>query len=143
MSCLAKHVDGSKLTSAEIAGLTKVPQGYLSKVLKQLNRAGLVTSARGPGGGHELARPPMEVTILDVVNAVDPFQRINACPLGLVAHRANLCRMHRSLDDAMGKIEDALRSTTLSDVGHLGRGNAGLCPGPGGQILAMKSRKGS
>lgn len=113
--CLAACVDEPQVTGA-IADKTRVPAGYLSKVLQSLGRAGLVHAQRGVGGGWILARSPREITILDVVNAVDPIKRITTCPLGLEAHGKHLCPLHRKLDDAMGQIEDVFGSTTLHDV---------------------------
>ena len=57
------------VTIPELARATKIPSGYLAKVLRQLSRAGLVHSQRGPNGGSVLLRPPEEVTVLDVVQA--------------------------------------------------------------------------
>ena len=99
-----------------IATATKVPQAYLVKVLQSLNRAGLVQSQRGVGGGVSLARPPEELTILEVVNAVDPIKRLATCPLGLPSHGANLCPLHRRMDNALAMVEGAFRSTTLAEV---------------------------
>jgi len=103
-------------TTEEIAKTTKVPIAYLSKVLQGLARAGIVKSQRGIGGGISLTRQPEEVTILEVVNAVDPIVRIQTCPLGLKSHGANLCPLHRRLDNAMAGVEDAFRHTTLAEV---------------------------
>jgi len=103
-------------TTEQIAAITKVPQAYLSKVLQGLNRAGLVRSQRGVGGGMMLTRKPEEVTILEVVNAVDPIPRIRTCPLGLAAHGIRLCPLHKRLDDALEVMEGAFRRTTLAEV---------------------------
>ena len=65
----------------EIAEATKVPAAYLSKVLQAMSRAGLVRSQRGLHGGFQLISQPNQINILDVVNAVDPIQRIESCPL--------------------------------------------------------------
>src|SRR6266540_5219257 len=73
-------------TTEEIAKATKVPQAYLSKVLQSLVQAGVVKSQRGIGGGMSLVKKPSELTILEVVNAVDPIKRIETCPLELAAH---------------------------------------------------------
>ena len=93
-----------------------MPKAYLSKVLQSLGRAGLVNSQRGIGGGISLAKDPAELTILEVVNAVDPIVRIERCPLGLAAHGVNLCPLHRRVDQALALVEDAFRSTTLAEV---------------------------
>lgn len=107
---------GQPQTNQQIAEATRVPAGYLSKVLQSLGRAGLVRAQRGIGGGFTLSREPAEVTVLDVVNAVDPVQRIVTCPLGLKSHGKNLCPLHRKLDDALATVEAAFGSTTLAEV---------------------------
>ena len=74
--------DGVPRTTQEIARATQVPTGYLSKVMQGLGRARLVLSQRGLHGGFTLARPAAELTVLDIIQAVDPIQRIRSCPLG-------------------------------------------------------------
>src|SRR5262245_43489558 len=103
-------------TTDQIAKVTCVPKAYLSKVLQGLCRAGLVHSQRGLGGGMTLTRSPGELTILEVVNAVDPIRRIRECPLGLAAHGVRLCPLHRRLDEALALVEAAFASTTLAEV---------------------------
>ncbi|MBY0307273.1 MAG: Rrf2 family transcriptional regulator [Phycisphaerales bacterium] len=103
-------------TSEQIALATKVPAGYLIKVLQDLARAGLVSSQRGPNGGFKLLRPPGEITALEVINAVDPINRILRCPLGIPAHSKELCPMHRRLDHAIALVEQALSNSTLTDM---------------------------
>jgi Rrf2 family protein len=103
-------------TTEQIAEVTKVPQAYLSKVLQHLSHAGIVRTARGAGGGVSLVKDPGRLTILEVVNAVDPIRRITTCPLGLAAHGVRLCPLHRRMDDALALVEEAFRKTTLAEV---------------------------
>jgi Rrf2 family nitric oxide-sensitive transcriptional repressor len=103
-------------TVQQIAEGTQVPMNYLSKVLQQLTRAGLIASQRGLGGGFRLVLPPEVMTVYDVVNTVDPVQRITNCPLHLRAHRDQLCPMHQRLDDAMALIEAQFRATTIAEL---------------------------
>ncbi len=103
-------------TTEQIAAATLVPQAYLSKVLQSLARGGIVTSQRGLHGGFLLSRKPEQVTILEVVAAVDPIRRIRECPLGFAAHGVNLCPLHRRLDDALASVEKAFRDSTLAEV---------------------------
>lgn len=103
-------------TTREIAEVTKIPQAYLSKVLQELRRAGIVQSQAGARGGVRLVRDPEELTILEVVNAVDPVARIRECPLGLASHGVRLCPLHKRLDSAMEMVEDAFAKTTLAEV---------------------------
>ncbi len=100
----------------EIATATHVPAAYLSKVLQSLSRAEIVRSQRGIGGGVSLASDPHELTILDVVTAVEPLQRITSCPLDLKSHGTTLCPLHRRLDDAMAQVEAAFAETTLAEL---------------------------
>ena len=103
-------------TTRRIAAATRVPQAYLVKVLQHLQQAGLVHSRRGLGGGVALAKTPDELTILEVVNAVDPIRRIQTCPLELAGHGVRLCPLHRRLDQALALVEDAFRETTLAEL---------------------------
>jgi Rrf2 family protein len=103
-------------TTAALAKVTQVPQAYLAKVLQALARSGIVTSQRGVGGGVTLARDASQLTILDIVNAVDPIRRIKTCPLDLATHGARLCPLHRRMDAALAQVEQAFRATTLAEV---------------------------
>ena len=103
-------------TTEDIARATKVPQAYLAKVLQNLAEKGIVRSQRGVGGGVALAKRPDELTILEVVNAVDPIKRITTCPLDLAAHGVRLCPLHRRVDNALAAVEKAFRSTTLAEL---------------------------
>lgn len=112
---LAREPDKAQSTQ-NIASLAQAPPDYLYKVVQAMRRAGLVESQRGVGGGIRLARPPEHITVLDVVNAVDPIQRIHTCPLKLKSHGTNLCPLHRSLDDAIAHVEQALAAATIADL---------------------------
>lgn len=102
--------------SQAIAAETKVPPRYLSKILNDLVEAGLITSRRGPSGGFLLARDPGTISVLEVVNAVDPIKRILSCPLNIPSHKGSLCRLHRKLDDTIGLVESALASATITEM---------------------------
>lgn len=106
----------SARTTQEIADVTRVPVGYLSKVLQLLARRGLVNSQRGIRGGFTIAKPATDLSIWEIINAVDPLQRIRSCPLGLVSHGVNLCPLHKRLDDAMASVEKAFRDSNLAEL---------------------------
>jgi DNA-binding IscR family transcriptional regulator len=63
-----------------------------------------------------LTKEPKELTILEVVNAVEPIQRIKTCPLGISTHGARLCPLHRRVDNALALVEKAFGNTTLAEV---------------------------
>ncbi len=94
---------------------TKAPRRYLHRVLQDLVAADLVVSRSGPGGGYELALPPARITIHDVINAVAPIERINACPLGLKSD-TTLCPLHKELDKAYAATESAFKRVTIKKL---------------------------
>jgi Rrf2 family transcriptional regulator, nitric oxide-sensitive transcriptional repressor len=104
------------LTAQQIAEATRVPAGYLAKVLQGLSRAGMLHSQRGLGGGFTLARSPTSLTMWDVVQAVDPLRRIKECPLGFEAHADQLCPLHKQLDDAIAAIEKMFTASKISKL---------------------------
>jgi Rrf2 family transcriptional regulator, nitric oxide-sensitive transcriptional repressor len=99
----------------QLAEVTKVPRRYLHKVLQDLVRAELVRSQSGPRGGYALNRAPAQITILDVVNATSPLERIRHCPLGLPSH-TRLCPLHKELDRVYASAEQALAKVTLDEL---------------------------
>jgi Rrf2 family protein len=121
---------GAARTNQQIAEATHVPPAYLSKVMQELGRAGLVQSQRGLHGGFTLGKDAKDLSIWEVVQAVEPIQRIRVCPLGLVSHRARLCPLHKRLDDALASIEQAFRDTTIADVLDEPTTSRPLCPFP-------------
>ncbi|MFO0916770.1 MAG: Rrf2 family transcriptional regulator [Planctomycetaceae bacterium] len=136
---LADHSPAPRTTD-QIAAATLVPKAYLSKVIQGLCRANIVQSRRGLGGGVALARTPAELTILDVVNAVEPIVRIRQCPLGLKSHGVHLCPLHRRMDQALGMVEAAFRDTTLAEVLAEPTQSHPLCEVPKAVKLRQPSR---
>ncbi|HNO78388.1 MAG TPA: Rrf2 family transcriptional regulator [Phycisphaerae bacterium] len=114
VTCLAADTQ-TPLPADLLAERTKVPRRYLTRVLQDLATSGLLASRSGPGGGYALARPTDKVTILDVINAVAPLERITACPLGLKSHTA-LCPLHAELDQAFAATESAFAAVTIRQL---------------------------
>ena len=123
---LADHAP-TACTTDQISTATQVPKPYLSKVLQNLGRNNIVRSQRGIGGGVTLVKMPNELTILEVVNAVEPIERITTCPLSLKSHGKNLCPLHRRMDDALASVETAFQNTTLAEVLAEPTGSTPLC----------------
>lgn len=68
---LARRYGQGPVQCAEIAASQKIPEAYLDQLLSGLRRVGIVRSVRGPHGGHELARDPRQLTLGDVVTALE------------------------------------------------------------------------
>lgn len=108
--------DGEPRTTHQIATASQVPPDYLSKVMQALGRGGLVNAQRGKNGGFTLVRSAAQLSILEIINAVDPIRRIERCPLGIPQHGTRLCALHRKLDNALEMVEGIFRSTTLLEM---------------------------
>lgn len=113
---LAAHTDEGPVGSQRIAEETQVSATYLSKIMVQLAKAGLVSSKRGAGGGFELLGNREDVTVLDVIDAVDPIGRFEDCPLKLATHKKQRCAMHASLNEATDEMRRVLSRHSINDL---------------------------
>lgn len=121
------EANGEQRTSDEISTATKVPADYAVKVLQWLGREGLVLGNRGRRGGFRLDCNPKKTTLLDVVNVIDPLERISECPLGRDSHKSALCPLHKRIDEVIALLQDTLGSMTLTSVVD-GTPGPTLCP---------------
>lgn len=101
-----------------IAEATRAAPGYLIKVLQALAKGGILTAHRGTTGGYVLSRDPESLTVLEVVSAIDPIDRIRACPLGLPDHAVSLCPLHQQIDQSLAAIERDFARTTIAELGR-------------------------
>lgn len=118
---------GTPTSVRDIAERTGLPQPYLEQILLALKGAGLVKSKRGVGGGYVLSRSPDEITLAQVVSAVDgpivvgdfgePHQD------GACDHEGQ-CVLLAIWADVGGKMRRLLEQSTLTDVAEITRGNA-------------------
>ena len=94
-----------------------VPESYLRKVFQQLVRHKIVASQRGARGGFYLARTPEEITLKDVVEAIDGSCPAYSC-LGLerVCRVSEKCPVHEVFEEAKKKMEETLDNTSLRDI---------------------------
>jgi len=68
---LARRAGQGPVQCADIAACQKIPEAYLDQLLSCLRRVGIIRSVRGPHGGHELARDPRQLTLGDIVTALE------------------------------------------------------------------------
>jgi Rrf2 family iron-sulfur cluster assembly transcriptional regulator len=115
---------------AEIAARQQLSLAYLEQLFAKLRRAGLVASARGPGGGYRLARPSDAISIAEVADAVDEAIRATRCADGSggcleTPDGGGRCQTHDLWEELGRQIRLFLGGVTLADVvaGHV-RGRA-------------------
>jgi Rrf2 family iron-sulfur cluster assembly transcriptional regulator len=110
---------GKPVALSEIADRQGISLSYLEQLFGRLRRAGLVVSARGPGGGYRLAFPAAETRIADIILAVDEPIRATRCeagsPKGCLGGRSR-CLTHDLWEELGNQIHIFLTSVTLDDV---------------------------
>ena len=119
MADLARsEVQADRATAlAEIAHRQEISLSYLEQLFARLRRKGLVTSARGPGGGYRLAKSAEDTRISDIIHAVDEPLRATRCSDSAgCMQKGERCLTHDLWEDLGQRIEDYLASVSLADV---------------------------
>lgn len=99
----------------EICDESDLPRHFVAKIFQDLVRKGLLISAKGRGGGFALARPADQMTIYDIVEAVDGVERLNQCVVGLShCDEKQPCPQHDHWSPIRGQVKRFLLETTLS-----------------------------
>ncbi len=113
---LAAH-QATVCSAADVAGATGIAPPTVSKLLKLLARAGLVTSTRGANGGYRLARPPQDISAADVIDALEGPVSITACSAtdGDCEHE-DVCSVGGAWQRINVAIRRALNDVTLNDL---------------------------
>lgn len=106
---LAADSSGSA-TTKDIAGKAKVPSAYLAKVLQSMRRAGLIHSRRGVGGGVTLAKPAKNISLLDVIDAVEPLKRTPGKKVPTAS------QLQKSMDSAVDQLRAKFAGESLADM---------------------------
>lgn len=100
-----------------VSDALNIGPSHLTKVFQQLNDAGLLTSKRGRGGGVALTRVPIEITLYEIVVAIDGEALFEECVLGLPGcGEAPPCPLHEHWTDDRERMRTTFQNTTLADV---------------------------
>jgi FeS assembly SUF system regulator len=128
MTCLAAAGDGV-LSAQALAERVRLEAPTVSKLLKQLAQAGLVVSTRGINGGYRLARTPEDITIADIVTAMEGPIGMTECSAhaGMCGHEPH-CGVRVNWQRINHAIADALASVTLADMVKPPSRRAGAIP---------------
>lgn len=105
-------------TVQTIATAAEIPQPFLAKTVRRLVSGGLLESFRGPGGGIRLARPPHKITVLEVLEILDPDGVVvDGCVLGLdECGGPEPCPMHEHWAQIREQLRKSLENTTIATL---------------------------
>ena len=116
MHFLAQHQDDGPQSLNRIAS-TGIPRQYLEQLLGSLRRSGLILSVRGANGGYQIARPPAEISMLDVIDAMEGPLVLNEC-ISDDRHcaKSDQCRVRSVWEKLTESINGELAKVTLKDM---------------------------
>lgn len=118
--CLAREAGYGPITASRIAERERLPRKFLEAILLELKRQGFLCSKKGPGGGYSLVRSPSEVTLGQIINALDDPRPPVSCAGQRADARCDACTNQSEcrIRAAMTEVNDAaarvLDQTTLS-----------------------------
>ena len=125
MACLARH-PGEVLPAAQVGAETHLEAPTVSKLLKRLAQAGLVDSFRGATGGYRLARSAKDISLAEIVEALDGPIGLTECSLGHAGcERQSFCAVSRDWQGIGAAIDNTLRGVSLADMLHRRSGTRG------------------
>ena len=121
--CLAEEYGRGPVPLDEICRRRKLRKQYLAKIFGSLVRADLIDAVRGKGGGYQLARPARDISLLEVIEAVEGPLALNLCQHTPPKCREPDCRVRPVWEKLQEKVRSALGSATLDKlVGPAGPG---------------------
>lgn len=114
---LARHAGTGRRKSREIAEVMDIPERYLPQILALLVRHRLLIATAGPDGGYELARPPADITLLEVVEAAEgPIANTECLLRGGPCDWEHACPLHHPWSRAQSALTGQLRQTTFAEL---------------------------
>ena len=117
MVWLVEQPSGTRRKAAEIAQAAVIPRPFASRVLAQLNRSGLLAARAGQDGGYALARPADQITLLDVIEAMEGPVHAYACLLrDQTCGTGNDCVLHEAWRASQDALRAVLSATSLATV---------------------------
>jgi len=108
---------GDMVTAEQIAQAQEIPVNFLENILRDLRRAGLVESRRGQAGGYLLARPPAEISIADVIRAVEgPLANVRGISPDALEYQGSAAKLRDVWVALRASVRSVLEQVTLADV---------------------------
>jgi len=117
--CLARHGQGKVVSRQDIAVQGDIPSQFLAKIAQQLSRAGIIEILQGARGGYRLLRPPEEVTLLQVIEAIIGKIFLNDCVMRPEScHASPTCSVNRVWVRASEQLRRTLGEVNFADLGR-------------------------
>ena len=113
---LAREKPDRPVPSHEVARELNLPERFLLKILGLLVNPGILRSIKGPNGGYSMARPAKDVTLLEIVEAVDGPIRAQADPVGGGEQKALDKRLQVVCDQVLALVRERLEKVTLAEL---------------------------
>jgi len=113
---LALHKDRGPIALADVSARQGISLSYLEQLFARLRRHGLVASARGPGGGYQLGHDSSEISVADVIRAVDETVDATRCGGNQNCQRDERCLTHDLWEDLSAQITGYLAGISLEDL---------------------------
>lgn len=111
------HGAGARIGAREMCEQADIPESFTRKVLQSLVQGGFLQAQRGPGGGYVLTRDPREISLLEVIKAVDGEDHFEQCVLGFPeCSGANPCPLHAVWLQSKQPLMKNLAESTLHDL---------------------------
>ena len=121
---LCSQPQGSVCLLSEISEHQQIPPSFLSKIFQGLARAGIVSSTRGTGGGFTLVKDPDEITLLDVLEAIEGQIALNVCLLnGNSCDNRPTCAVHEVWHEAQDCLIELLKRRSFAELAEANRRN--------------------
>ena len=113
---LGQNPPGLTMNFRDIAACEGIPDSYLAKILRCLVVAELVKSIRGAGGGYRLAKPPGQISILAIMEAIDGPIALNDCQTEPGCPQMGGCTLHGVFDRAQSAMLEVFKTSSLASV---------------------------
>jgi Rrf2 family protein len=114
---MAPSENGHRYQVKEICKKAEIPESFTRKIFQDLVNGGFLDAVPGPGGGYVVVKDPSDITLLEIIEAVDGKDTFSDCILGLAACNAvKPCPLHHTWANAKELLLERLDSQTLSDV---------------------------
>lgn len=142
LMCLARRPLGTVVMIDEVSREEQIPKSFAAKIFQSLVRAGLVRSNRGTGGGFTLMKAPEQITVLEVIEAIEGKIALQRCLAEPTAcEHSGGCALCGLFEQAQDRVKDVFSRTTLADLAkkHVPVGKAHRLSGRTGQSIELKT----